>query len=231
MKRWPLALALAFVALVAWWLHQPGASPVGEGGATQAQAGGSSVAPWNRASGMPDGPASAGRLFGASGGPGASPLANVAPPVFRLTPQGRLLVDEQTRVDIERVASLHGRDDALVRLDEAARPLGEVARREARGLYEQWVGYEQALATALASEPERPGIEDARRQFQLMQALRTQHFGEQAGALFGAEEARQQRLLDDAEEAMRTGGLSLEEAIGQAQARLAREAGAAATSP
>lgn len=231
MKRWPLALALAFVALVAWWLHQPGASPGGEGGATQAQAGASPVAPWNRVSRMPDGPASAGGLLGASGGPGASPLANVAPPVFRLTPQGRLLVDEQTRVDIERVASLHGRDDALVRLDEATRPLGEAARREARVLYEQLVRYEQALATALASEPERPSIEDARRQLQLMQALRTQHFGEQAGALFGAEEALQQRLLDDAEEAMRAGGLSLEEAIGQAQARLARDAEAAATSP
>ncbi len=227
MKRWPLALALAFVALVAWWLHQPGASPGGEGGATPAPVGGSSVAPWNRVSGMPDGPASAEGLLGASGGPGASPLANVAPPVFRLTPQGRLLVDEQTRVDIERLAALHGRDDALVRLDEAARPLGEVARREARVLYEQWVGYEQALA----SEPERPSIEDARRQLQLMQALRTQHFGEQAGALFGAEEALQQRLLDDAEESMRAGGLSLEEAIGQAQARLGRDAAAAATSP
>ncbi len=231
MKRWPLALALAFVALVAWWLHQPGASPGGEGGATPAPVGGSSVAPWNRVSGMPDGPASAEGLLGASGGPGASPLANVAPPVFRLTPQGRLLVDEQTRVDIERLAALHGRDDALVRLDEATRPLGESARREARVLYEQLVRYEQALATALASEPERPSIEDARRQLQLMQALRTQHFGEQAGALFGAEEALQQRLLDDAEESMRAGGLSLEEAIGQAQARLGRDAAAAATSP
>ncbi len=235
MNRWPLALALAFVAFVGWWLHQPGVltrgGDGGDGRSIAARVGAAGGLPWTRGPGGSLAPAS---QLGAASGPGKSglsPLANVAPPVFRLTPQGRLLVDEQARADIERVAALHGRDEALARLDEATQPLGEIARREARVLYEQWVRYEQALTTALASEPERPSIEDARRQLQLMQALRTQHFGEHAGALFGAEEALQQRLLDDAEEAMRTGGLSLEEAIGQAQARMAREAEAAATPP
>lgn len=228
MKRWPIALALAFVAFVGWWLHQPGVSSGGgEGGLVAARPG----LPWSELLGTPESAPAAG---GAASGPaasGGSPLANVAPPVFRLTPQGRLLVDEQARADIERVAALHGRDEALARLDEATRPLGEAARREARVLYEQMVQYEQALTTALASEPEHPGIADARRQLQLMQALRAQHFGERAGDLFGAEEALQQRLLDDAEEAMHKRGLSLEEAIGQAQARLAREGAGAATPP
>lgn len=218
MKRWPIALALAFVAFVGWWLHQPEVpSGGGEGGAVIARPG----LPWSE---LLEGPDAATASGGAASGPGGaegSPLANVAPPVFRLTPQGRLLVDEQARIDIERVAALHGRDEALARLDEATRPLGEAARREARALYEQLVQYEQALTTALASEPEHPSIVDARRQLQLMQALRAQHFGERAGDLFGAEEALQQRLLDDAEATMRTSGLSLEEAIGRAQARLA----------
>lgn len=225
MKRWPIALALAFVAFVGWWLHQPGASSGGgEGGAVTARPG----LPWTELLGTEAAPL-AGGGGSAPAAAGGSPLANVAPPVFRLTPQGRLLVDEQTRADIERVAALHGRDEALARLDEATRPLGEAARREARALYEQLVQYEQALTTALASEPEHPSIADARRQLQLMQSLRAQHFGERAADLFGAEEALQQRLLDDAEEAMRTSGLSLDEAIGQAQAKLSRDgAGAAA---
>lgn len=233
MNRWPLALALAFVAFVGWWLHQPGAVPRGgdggDGGSIAARGGAAGGLPWARGPGGPLAPTSQLGAAAGPGKPGISPLANVAPPVLRLTPQGRLLIDEQARADIERVAALHGRDEALARLDEATQPLGETARREARLLYEQLVRYEQALATALASEPERPSIADARRQLQLMQTLRAQHFGEQAGALFGAEEALQQRLLDDAEEAMRTGGLSLEEAIGQAQARLARDAATAAT--
>lgn len=228
MKRWPIALALAFVAFVGWWLHQPGeSSGGGEGGAVTAVPG----LPWSELLEAPDAATVAGGSNSGPGGAGVSPLANVAPPVFRLTPQGRLLVDEQARLDIERVAALHGREEALARLDEATRPLGEAARREARELYEQLVQYEQALTTALASEPGQPSIADARRQLQLMQSLRAQHFGERAANLFGAEEALQQRLLDDAEEAMRTSGLSLEEAIGQAQARLARDGAGAAAQP
>ncbi len=231
MRRWPIVLALAFVAFVGWWLHQPGGVP-GDlaGGAAGGHAGRPGL-PWSELQGTPEvAPAVGSAPFGA-GDAGGSPLANVAPPVFRLTPQGNLRVDEQTRADIERLAALHGRDDALARLDEATRALGEAARREARVLYEQWVQYEQALTNALASEPQQPSIADARRQLQLMQALRAQHFGERAEGLFGAEEALQQRLLDDAEETMRTKGLSLEEAIGQAQARLAREGVGAAEQP
>jgi hypothetical protein len=228
MRCWPIVLALAFVVFVGWWLHQPGGAPDGgEVGAVTARPG----LPWSELLEGPDAATAAGGPASGPGAAGSSPLANVAPPVFRLTPQGRLQVDEQTRADIERVAALHGRDEALARLDEASRSLGEAARREARALYEQLVQYEQALATALSSEPEHPGIADARRQLQLMQALRAQHFGERAADLFGAEEALQQRLLDDAEEAMRTRGLSLEEAIGQAQARLARDGAGAATPP
>lgn len=228
MKRWPVALALAFVAFVGWWLHQPGASlSDGEVRAATARPG----LPWSELLDGPSAATAAGGSASGAGDAGGSPLANVAPPVFRLTPQGRLLVDEQARVDIERVAALHGREEALARLDDATRPLGEAARREARELYEQLVQYEQSLATALASEPGQPSIADARRQLQLMQALRAQHFGERAANLFGAEEALQQRLLDDAEEAMRTHGLSLEEAIGQAQARLSRDGAGAAAQP
>lgn len=164
-------------------------------------------------------------------GRGGSPLDQVAPPVFRLTPQGRLFLDGQTRADIERVALLHGRQEALARLDEATQALGEQARREVRALYERHVQYERALATALVNQPEQPTIDDARRQLQLMQELRAQHFGEQAAALFGAEEALQQRLLDDAQEAMRTGRMTLEEAVGAAQEKLARELASGATPP
>lgn len=228
MKRWPIALALVFLAFVGWWLHQPRALSDDSGVAVAPRP----VLPWKSAPSGVGGATVDGAPARHATGSGRSPLEDVAPPVFRLTPQGQLMVDEQTRSDIERVASLHGRDEALARLDEATRSLGEAARRDVRALYEQLVRYEQALVTALAGESEHaPGIADARRQLQLMRELRAQHFGERAGDLFGAEEAMQQRLLDDAEEAMRTRGLSLEEAIGQAQARLGREGREAAPQP
>lgn len=145
--------------------------------------------------------------------------------MFRSTAQGRLLIDEQARIDIERVAALHDRADALALLSEVAQPLGEGARREVQALYEQMVRYEQALSTALANEPDHPRIEDARRQLQTMQALRVEHFGDRAEALFGEEESQQQRLLDEAERVMRSRGISLEEAIGHAQALLMQSGG------
>lgn len=222
MRRWPLVLALAFVAFVAWWVFHPAA--VGDVSArvpASPEGGASAGLPWDLVASLPGSGVSESPP---AAGPGTvSPLASVAPPVFKLTPQGRLQVDDQVRLDIERVAALHSRDEALARLDDASRALGEGARREVRVLYEQLVRYEQALATALASEPEQPTLADARRQLQTVKVLRAQHFGERADELFGAEEALQQRLLDDAERLMRSGELRLDEAIGQAQARLAQD--------
>jgi len=226
LKRWPVALALAFVALAAWWLMRPPGAP--PHGVAQADRGRPlpASAPWLRPMG-PVSDRSAGSGAGGGGhARGASPLEQIAPPVFRLKPDGHLLLDAQTRTDIERVAALHGRDEALASLDEATGALGEAARREARALYEQHVQYERALATALANQPDQPTLADARQQLQLLKDLRAQYFGEQAADLYGAEEGLQQRLLDDAEAAMASQGMTLEQAIGLAQEKLAREAAA-----
>lgn len=222
MRRWPLVLACAFVVFVAWWVFHPSADGVVAGREPAQPASAASAGlPWDLVSSLPGSGVSDGLAQAAEASP-ASPLAGVAPPAFRATPQGRLVVDDQVRVDIERVAALHGRDEAMRRLDEATRPLGEGVRREVRALYEQFIRYEQALATALAAEPEQPTLSDARRQLQTVRTLRAAHFGERAEELFGVEEAMQQRLLDDAERFMRSERVSLEEAIGMAQASLAK---------
>lgn len=157
------------------------------------------------------------------GGPPTSPLDHVAPPVFKANARGGLHIDAQAGVDIDRLTGLYGRDEALQKIAEAVQALPAQAQREARGLYAQYAQYNQALTTALGPTSDSPSLDEARQQLQTLKALRAQYFGEQADALFGQEEALQQRLLDDAAELMKTRKLSQEEAIGQAQARLGQE--------
>lgn len=150
-----------------------------------------------------------------------SPLDDVALPAFR-TSTGHVVVDAQARTDIERVVALHGREEALSKLDAATRSLSPLAQREVRDLYQQFTQYDQALATAL---PQTGGaqvtLDEARHQLQVLKDLRAQYFGSSnAERMFGLEESMQQQLLDDATEAMRTQNLPQAKAIEQAQAKL-----------
>lgn len=165
----------------------------------------------------------------AASAPPTSPLDHVAAPVFKANARGGLLVDAQAGVDMERLNALYERDQALQKIAEATQGLPAQAQREARELQEQHAQYSRALSTAIGAPSESPTLDEARQQLKVLKDLRTQYFGERAEALFGQEEALQQRLLDDAAEAMRTQKLSLEEAIGQAQAKMSQEM--ATTSP
>lgn len=158
-----------------------------------------------------------------------SPLDDVALPAFGAS-NGHMVVDAQARTDIERVAALYGRDEALSKLDAATRSLSPLVQREVRDLYQQFTQYDQALATAL---PQTDGgdqvtLDEARRQLKVLKALRAQYFGSSnAERMFGLEESMQQQLLDDATEAMRTQNLPQAKAIEQAQAKLGQASGSA----
>jgi len=165
----------------------------------------------------------------AASAPPTSPLDHVAAPVFKANARGGLLMDSQAGVDMERLNALYERDQALEKIAEATQGLPPQAQREARELHEQHAQYSRALSTAIGAPSESPTLDEARQQLKVLKDLRAQYFGERAESLFGQEEALQQRLLDDAAEAMRTQKLSLEEAVGQAQAKMSQEM--ATTSP
>lgn len=217
------ALALVAVALAAGtalWLHgRPGVSDA----AAPDAAGGLSAAMQATPGLGTSRPAGANPWAMLPDGQPRSPLDHIAPPVFKANARGGLHIDAQAGVDIERLTGLYGRDEALQKITEATQTLPAQAQREARGLYEQYAQYNQALTTAIGATSDSPSLDEARQQLQTLKALRAQYFGERAEALFGQEEALQQRLLDDAAELMKTRKLSQDEAIGQAQARLGQE--------
>lgn len=75
----------------------------------------------------------------------SNPLDNLKPPVFRANPTGDLVMDPQTRTDVERLHALNERDDALAKLEALSRNLPAQARRELKELYQQHAQYSQAV--------------------------------------------------------------------------------------
>lgn len=148
----------------------------------------------------------------------ASPLDSMILPTFRITPQGHLATDQQTRLDIERIYALFPRDEARAKLDSQSSSLPDQAQRELHNLFQQYTQYAQAVTQTFPPEQNTGALDDAERQFSGLKALRRQYFGEDmAQALFGEEEKTAQELLD----LMRKQAdpkLSMEEKAEQAQA-------------
>ena len=127
----------------------------------------------------------------------ASPLDTMTLPTFRATDKGALVMDQQTRQDVERFHALFPRDEALARLDIQASTLPAQAQRDLKALYQQYSQYAQAVAQAYPPGLSEGTLDEAAAQLKGLHDLRQQYFGaEGAEALFGQEEKTSQALLE-----------------------------------
>jgi hypothetical protein len=190
---WPLAaLALiAAVAALAWWPRGEHTTEATPGAATQLQRpgwfGGAPV--------TADAPAPPASAASAGEAKPFNPLDTMEMPTFRATPQGKLVLDLQTRNDLERMVALFANDHGLQRLDLLSAGLPAQARQELRDMYQRYLQYSQAMAANIS--PNQTTLDEAAKQFQTLHELRQQYFGpEAADALFSAEEAAAAQLMD-----------------------------------
>lgn len=217
--------ATALLSLAAWWLAQPAplAPPV-----LPPQAGGAPApalaAPPQARPGAPAPPPVA-----VAAGPRLDPttlaLQPGARPMFRADAQGRLVHDEHTRLQVEKLLALHDAAEVqrIVEAEAAGLPAAAVA--QARELVERFEAWQtaQRLAFAPGVAPQVP--EEGLAQLQALQALRASHFGaERAQAMFGEEDAVTRRLLQLMQQETDT-RLSMEERAMRAQARYDQERG------
>jgi len=215
LKKW-LVISSATVALVGlgMWALSPQVSSTGAGPHRDG------VASWfshdSRASGNV-----ASAAYGASTPSPvkpASPLDTMILPTFRATDKGTLVMDQQTRLDVERIHALFPRDEALAKLDSQSVGLPSQAQRDLKALYQQYSQYAQAVAQTFPPGLSNGTLEEATQQLKGLHELRQQYFGaEGAETLFGEEEKTSQELL----ELMRKQAdpkLSLEDKAEQAQA-------------
>ena len=127
----------------------------------------------------------------------ASPLDTMILPTFRATNKGTLVMDQQTRQDVERIHALFPRDEAQARLDIQSSALPAQAQRDLKALYQQYNQYAQAVAQTYPPGLSNGTLEEATQQLKGLHELRQQYFGaEGAEALFGEEEKTSQELLE-----------------------------------
>jgi Proteobacterial lipase chaperone protein len=125
-----------------------------------------------------------------------NPLDKVAPPTFRASAQGELVIDAQTRTDVERLLALYDRAQATSMLNALSEHLPAQARRELQMLYQQQIQYEQAVARSFPPQMEVDSPEKAVQQLDGLHDLRVQYFGaDHAEQLFGEEERTTREML------------------------------------
>jgi lipase chaperone LimK len=225
LRWWAAALALALFALAASWLAGrpatraalPAVPPAGAAFATPAP-------PPPAAAAVV--PATAGAAPSAGAAPAAvaapAPQADLAPAsgkTFAVDASGRLVRNEQTRLDVEALVALTPPEQLRAAAQAQVQGLPAAAAAEALDLVERYNAYQaaQKLSFPPGDAPLVP--QEALAELDGLHALRVSYFGrEGAQSLFGQEEATARQLLEWMRDDT-TPGLSMEQRAMRAQAR------------
>ena len=141
---------------------------------------------------------------------------------FKADANGRLVMNEKTRLDLERLHALYTPPERETKMTEIAAALPPEAARQLYQLMEQYQNYLAALYQVYPPDREMTSVEQGVSQIDGMHGLRVQYFGEQAtAAMFGAEEELQRELYTQMENE-KDPSLTLEERADRAQ-RIYRE--------
>jgi len=124
-------------------------------------------------------------------------LSEESAAAFRTNAAGQLVVDEQTRLNMEALIA-HAESDELSReVREQIEQLPPSAAREAEELFQKFVQYQQAQRQTYPPRDAPMTEDDAIRELEGLHALREAHFGPQAAAqLFAKEEAIAREMIE-----------------------------------
>jgi len=136
---------------------------------------------------------------------------------FKADANGRIVMNEKTRLDLERLHALYTPPERERKMTEIAATLPPEAARQLYQLMEQYQNYLAAMYQVYPPDRELTSVEQGASQIDGMHGLRVQYFGEQAAAaMFGAEEKLQRELYQQMENE-KDPGLTLEEKAERAQ--------------
>ncbi len=117
---------------------------------------------------------------------------------FRLDAQGRLVQDERTRLDLEKLFVLNEAAERARKLGLLVASLPADAARELGELASRYGNYQDAMHAQLPPGQEVTTRAEAQAQFDRLRSLREQYFGAPLAArLFGAEEALVQAQVQE----------------------------------
>ncbi len=116
---------------------------------------------------------------------------------FRVNDSARLVLDEQTRLNMEALFARTDRDRLAEAKQQAVEPLPAAAGAQAAELLEYYDNYQQAQRQAYPPGVEPTTEEAALAELDGLHALRAAHFGPiVARALYGEEEAVSRQLIE-----------------------------------
>lgn len=218
--------AVTAVAAAVWW---PGTqSPQGDGAPSVATSGNS---PTRAAAPAPPTPV---WKVAASAATAAMPVLPVLPPLtvpapakeeraFRTDDKGRLVLDERTRLAVEKLVGLNGPESLPALVAQETSGLPAEAAAQASDLVERYGAYESARRGTFQPGTAPMVPEEGLAELAATSALRASYFGQDAAKrLFGAEEAVSKRLLEMMRED-RAANLTIEQKAIRAQARYSLE--------
>jgi lipase chaperone LimK len=116
---------------------------------------------------------------------------------FRVNASGRLVLDEQTRLNMEALFARSERDQLADAKQQAIEPLPAAASAQAAELLEHYDNYQQAQRQAYPPGVAPETEQAAQAELDGLHALRVAHFGPVvARALYGEEEAVSRQLVE-----------------------------------
>jgi len=125
------------------------------------------------------------------------PVAQSNDKTFHINASGRLLIDQETRLNMEALFARTDPDHLEAAKQEAIEPLPAAARAQAAELLDQYDTYQQAQKQAYPPGVAPATEEAALAELEGLHALRVAHFGcVIARALYGEEEAVSRQLVE-----------------------------------
>lgn len=132
----------------------------------------------------------------------ARPLALPAPPaasarVFAADAEGRLVVDQRTRLALEAQVAQPPEEQAAARVEPELRLLPPAAAADARDLLRRYIAYAEVVRVRFPRPLAPLSAEQQLAELSALSSLRIAHFGaDDARRMFGDEEALSRRLLE-----------------------------------
>jgi hypothetical protein len=116
---------------------------------------------------------------------------------FRVSDTGALVLDEQTRVNIERLVAHTDAANLDSEISEQVENLPPIAAQQVRELIERFVHYQQAQRQIQPPDRTPATVDDAIQELHQLHALREAHFGvEVARHFYGQEEAIAREMIE-----------------------------------
>lgn len=116
---------------------------------------------------------------------------------FRTDSSGRLVTDEQARLEIEKLVALTSPSELPNKVQELAQTLPPPAAQQLPDLVDRYRDYTVAQRQAVPPDKAPSSDQDALTMLETMHALRVQYFGKDiAEGFFAAEEEKQRKLIE-----------------------------------